>query len=82
MLIQKIIKDMCTEKDGESYCPARIQWIIGTIVYFACTAYTVYSTGKFDFQAWAIGFGAIMAAGGFSIKVKESTEQPLKAPQV
>lgn len=71
--------DCTTEKDGRTACPARILWIIGTLVYFGLSVHNVwFNKAPFDMQAFAIGFGAMQAAGAAAVKIKETTEQKVE----
>ena len=77
-LIKTVIKHCVTEKDGESYDLARILWAIGTLVFFGCTVYSLHKGQTFDYTSWGVGFGSVLAAGSIGIKVKETTEQPIR----
>lgn len=78
-VIKSVIKDSLTEKDGQSYDVTKVQWFVGTVVYFGCTIYSVMHTvdHHFDFTSWAVGFASILAAGSVGVKIKESTEQSI-----
>ena len=68
-------KNILTGKDNQTYEVARVGWFFGLIFYCAMTFISSYHNGyQFPYENWAIGFGAIMAAGGASVKMKESTE--------
>lgn len=75
--LSTVTKDILTEKDGTSFDVTKVQWFIGTIIYFVMTVYSVMHTEKheFDFTAWGVGFASILAAGSVGVKIKESTEQ-------
>lgn len=75
MLIFKMLKHCSTEKDGVTYCPARILWIAGSIAYFLYGGYQVWHSKTFDYVAFATGFAAIQASGAGAVKIKETTEQ-------
>jgi hypothetical protein len=76
-VMRSVIKDTLTEKDGVSYDVTKVQWFVGTLVYFGCTVYSVVTRPDhaFDFTSWSVGFASILAAGSFGVKIKESTEQ-------
>jgi uncharacterized integral membrane protein len=78
-LVSRVIKDVLTEKDGVSFDTARILWAVGTLIFFGLTIFTVIKnpTVPFNYMNWGIAFGGILAGGGASVKIKESTEQPL-----
>lgn len=81
-ILSKIIKDSTTGIDGTTFDPARVLWIIGTFVFLALAIHTSYALAKpFDYQSFGIGFGAVLAGGGFAVNVKAATEpkeQPVK----
>lgn len=77
-LTSRFIKDIVTERDGESFDIARFLWAIGTLVFFGLVIYTtVLIPASFNMMNFGIAFGGILAGGGASIKIKESTEQPM-----
>ena len=72
-----IIKDLLTEKDGVSFDVTKVQWFVGTVVFFGMSIYSVWKNPAhtFDYTSWGIAFAAILAAGSAGVKIKESTEQ-------
>ena len=73
------INDLITERDGQTWCPARIIWILGVIVYLVFTGYTViHGQGHvFDYTSFATGFSTILAAGAAAVRIKLDSEQPI-----
>jgi len=69
-----LIKNIFTGVDNKTFDLGRLLWAKMAIVYSAVTAYHVYKTGNFEYQNWAIGAGAILAAGGGSLALKAATE--------
>jgi len=77
-LAKRVIKDISTEKDGISFDTARILWVIGTLIFFGLVIYTtVLAPATFNMINFGIAFGGILAGGGASVKIKETTEQPI-----
>jgi hypothetical protein len=77
-LSKRVIKDIVTEKDGISFDPARILWVMGTLLFFGLVIYTtILLPSSFNMINFGMAFGGILAGGGASIKIKETTEQPL-----
>jgi len=75
-LISRVTKDILTEKDGQSYDVTKVQWFVGTVVYFGCTVYSlIWLKEPFNPVNWSIGFASVLAAGSVGVKIKESTEQ-------
>jgi hypothetical protein len=76
MLFSRVLKDISTEKDGTSFDTARILWVIGTLIFFGLVIYTtILAPSTFNMINFGIAFGGILAGGGASIKIKETTEQ-------
>jgi hypothetical protein len=50
-----------------------------SICFCIISSYTSIKSGTFDPQAWAIGAGAVLAAGGGTLALKAKTE-PDKKP--
>lgn len=67
------VKDMLTGIDGETIDPARVLWVIGTLVFYAGAIQQMFLL-KFDMQTYGIGMAAVLAGGGAAIKIKESSE--------
>ena len=73
--LKGFFKNILTGKDNQTYDIARIGWFFGLIFYCIMTFISSYHNGyQFPYKDWAIGFGAIMAASGASVKFKESSE--------
>jgi len=72
--ISEIVKNITTEKDGITWCPARILWILGSMAYFILAGYQVWHTKQFDYVAFGTGFAAIQAAGAAAVRIKIQTE--------
>ena len=76
-----VLKDLFTESDNETWDVGRLQWAVGTIVYFALSAYAYVWKGQpFDPIAWGTGFGAVMAGGGGMVWMKG--KEPGQAPRI
>lgn len=73
--ITTLITHLTTEKDNQTFCPARILWILSSLVYFGLAGYQVWHTKSFDYMQFAGGFAALQASGSAAVKIKETTEQ-------
>ena len=74
MDIRTILVDMITGIDGKTVDPARV-YLAGAVLTFLTGALTVIiKTHALDFQAFGIGFGALLAGGGLGIAAKSKTE--------
>jgi len=69
-----ILKDLVTEKDGESYCPARIGMLVGLMVFIALSIYAVLHGKDFDPMQWGGGYGSLLGGGGAGIWAKGKAE--------
>lgn len=69
-----LTKDLFTEKDGESFCPARLGLIAGLITFIVLSVYSVIHTGTFDFMGFGTGFGSLVGGSGAGIWMKGKAE--------
>ena len=68
----KFITDCFTEADGKTWDLGRIQWFIGTLVFFGVSLFSyIYHGQTFDPVAWATGFSGTLLAGGGMIWLKD-----------
>ena len=70
----KLIKDILTGKDGETYDSGRVLCLVSFLVYFALAF-----IGASDGEPWtalnfASGAGTMAVGFGINLKVKQSTE--------
>jgi hypothetical protein len=73
--MMKLLKDCFTTADGESFDIGRVLWAQGVIVFLGLAIYSVVGQGRpFDMQAFGIGLGAALAAGGAALGFKARTE--------
>ena len=73
--MMKLLKDCFTTADGESFDIGRVLWAQGVVVFLGLAIYSVVSQGHpFDMQAFGIGLGATLAAGGAALGFKAKTE--------
>lgn len=70
----EIFKHTLTGIDGESYDIGKVIWAMGTMTYLGGAIVNMVNRIPFDYNAFGLGFGAVMAAGAVCLKVKESTE--------
>ena len=73
--MMKLLKDCFTTADGESFDVGRVLWAQGVMVFLGLAIYSVVGQGHpFDMQAFGIGLGATLAAGGAALGFKAKTE--------
>ncbi len=74
-----MIKDLFTEKDGVSFCPLRMLFVVGVGAYIVFGLYDiVYGGSKFMEHAkdWGGGLADLLGFGGGAISAKNYTEAP------
>ena len=73
--MMKLLKDCFTAADGESFDVGRVLWAQGVIVFLGLAIYSVVGQGHpFAMQAFGIGLGATLAAGGAALGFKAKPE--------
>ena len=73
--MMKLLKDCFTTADGESFDIGRVLWAQGVMVFMGLAVYSVVGQGhSFDMQAFGIGLGATLAAGGAALGFKAKNE--------
>ena len=73
-LIKKAIHDCLTGIDCQTFDAGRV-YLAGAVATFLAGAIVIIlKTHALDFQAFGIGFGALLAGGGLGIAVKAKTE--------
>ena len=71
----RAIKDLLTAKDGETYAPARVYWLLGAVESLALAAWSTLSLkAPFNFTDFGTGFGLILLAGGAGVWLTRKTE--------
>lgn len=69
-----MVKNTFTGKDNETIDMGRVLWAAGAFSFLGLAGYAIYKGQTWDAVAFGTGFGAILAAGGFGLKMKENTE--------
>lgn len=80
-LAAKVIKDICTEQDGESYDVARIGIFAGVVILCLCTVYALVRVEKVILtdvasllQNFGISLAAVVGGGSAGVAAKAKTE--------
>lgn len=71
--IRTSILHMVTGIDGETVDPARVLWILGTILFLVGEAATIYR-GSWNGTNYGVGLAAVLGGGALGVKLKESSE--------
>ena len=69
------IKQLFHDQNGQADEMATLA-IAGFIVFLVCEVVSVLHSGKFDPQAFGIGYGACMGAAAAGMGIKAKLEQP------
>ena len=73
-LFKRAMHDCFTGIDQKTIDPARV-YLAGAVATFLAGAIVIIcKTHALDFQAFGIGFGALLAGGGLGIAAKAKTE--------
>lgn len=70
MASQGFWRDILTEADGETYCPARVLTIIGTSACVLWALGALYKGVALDIKDWATAYGGISLSGMTSVWAK------------
>lgn len=72
--LKTIVMDCLTGIDGVSFDPARVYLAGAVLTFLGGACVVIVKTHALDFQAFGIGFGALLAGGGLGISIKSKTE--------
>ena len=78
MTIGKVLKDVFTETDSETYDHIRFLAVLSVVVGLVLQVYVVVRSmepQKFDFQTFGIGIGAVFTGVGVALKLKPETKE-------
>lgn len=70
----KAIKQILTGRDNETHDVARWLMVTGALSMIAFTGWHLYKNNVFDVLNFGTAFGALLAAGGAAIRMKEGSE--------
>lgn len=73
-MLKKILIDIHTAKDNESFDQIKILGSIAFIIYNALAFMDVYQTKSFEYHDYALGLGVIFASICGGIWMKKDTE--------
>ena len=73
--LNHLLSDCFTTRDGGSWDAGKIAWAFGIFAFLGLESWNVVvAKNAFDMQAFGIGFGAVLAAGGAALALKAKTE--------
>lgn len=70
----KLLNDIFTEKDGETYCVGRVLWVAGCVLFYLLAMWAVFHGKDFDPQNYGLGLGGVLAGGGAGVALKGREE--------
>jgi len=73
--IKKVIKDVLTENDGESFCPARLSGFIALFSYLGIAVYSVHLSHSVDLVALGTGLATVLAGTAIYLGAKQATSK-------
>jgi hypothetical protein len=75
----KLIKDILTEEDNETYCAAKVAGVLSIIVFCVLAIRHEITTGIEDFSALGIGFGGVLGGAAAFLGAKSYTHRDIDA---
>jgi hypothetical protein len=71
--MQKIIKDLLTGKDNQTYDIGRVTWLLGFVAVIGLAGYEVMH-GSVNLRELAEALGIVSGASGVSVMMKKDAE--------
>lgn len=71
----KILKDILTENDNETYCAARVCAVAALFGFLAIAIIHVLHGKDIDFSQLGVGFGTVLGGSGVMIGAKQATSK-------
>jgi len=73
--MKKILTDILTEDDNQTFCIARLCTLLCVIAFIAIGFIHAFRGVTFDFSQFGIGFGSVLGGSGILIGGKAATQQ-------
>ncbi|TFU06148.1 amino acid ABC transporter substrate-binding protein [Polymorphobacter arshaanensis] len=74
--LRTLIKDVLTARDGVTYAPARVYWMLAALQFLMLSAWSVLiQKSTFDPVAYGTGAGLIIAAGGVGVWITRKSDE-------
>lgn len=73
--VATFILDLVTTKDGETYAPSRVYWLLAAITQLFLSVWSVIAQAQpFSSTDFGTGMGLILVAGGVGVWITRKTE--------
>lgn len=70
------LKHILTAKDGATYAPSRVYWMLAALTQIVLTAYGVVAQGhEFSSTDFGTGMAAILAAGAAGVWITRKSDE-------
>ena len=71
----QVFKDLITTKDGETYAPSRVYWLLTAIQFLALSQWAIIALKQpWDPTSYGTGAGIILTAGGLGVWITRKSE--------
>lgn len=74
--MKKFIRNLFTEPDNQTFCPVRLIALVGAGQFIGLTVANYVQHAVFDPQAFALGFGGMLAGVGAALGLKKDSPKP------
>jgi hypothetical protein len=71
----KLLKDILTEDDNQTYCAARLCAVTALFGFLGIAIIHVLHGGSMDFSQLGVGFGTVLGGSGVMIGAKAATQK-------
>lgn len=71
--MKQFISDLFTEPDNHTWCLIKVSTALGVLTFLGCSIVHVMVNKTFDYQAFGIGFGAIVGLCGGGLMLKKDS---------
>ena len=72
--MKKLLNDILTGLDGETYDIGKVLWVLGVLVYLFLSIAALFKGQLWSPGQYGLGLGAVLAGGGAAMKLKIGTE--------
>jgi len=73
--IQSFLRNILTENDNQTYEIVRVLWAVAVVLGLTLETLSVFWHFNFDLQAYGLGTGTLLGAGGIATALKAHVER-------